>query len=132
MDRTVCRCGSCGDRLPIEFPIAGWPEFRGTTSPDRDAMGRGNAEIRPACGAAFEPYGPVELGFITSLISQAALDCLLGSIGSATHRIWLARRSVLESASGQWSQAIRLMAPHALDGGTILERRWGQLLTVKV
>jgi sulfur-carrier protein adenylyltransferase/sulfurtransferase len=89
-------------------------------------------KYEPACGAAFEPYGPVELGFITSLISQAALDCLLGSIGTATHRIWLARRSVIESAGGQWSQAIRLIAPHALDGGTILERRWGQLLTAKV
>jgi hypothetical protein len=89
-------------------------------------------KYEPACGAAFEPYGPVELGFVTSLISQAALDCLLGSIGTATHRIWLARRNVLEGAGGQWSQAIRQIAPHALDGGTILERRWGQLPTAKV
>jgi sulfur-carrier protein adenylyltransferase/sulfurtransferase len=86
----------------------------------------------PACGAAFEPYGPVELGFITSLISQAALDCLLGSIGAATHRIWLARRNVLEGAGGRWSQAIREIAPHALDGGTMLERRWGQHPSTKV
>ncbi|HTG03128.1 MAG TPA: ThiF family adenylyltransferase [Bradyrhizobium sp.] len=86
----------------------------------------------PACGAAFEPYGPVELGFITSLVSHAALDCLLGSIGTATHRIWLARRNVLEGAGGQWSQAIREMAPHALEGGTTLERRWGQHLSMKV
>jgi sulfur-carrier protein adenylyltransferase/sulfurtransferase len=86
----------------------------------------------PACGAAFEPYGPVELGFITSLISQAALDCLLGSIGSATHRIWLARRNVLEGAGGRWSQSIREIAPHALDGGTMLERRWGQHSSTKV
>jgi hypothetical protein len=90
-------------------------------------------QYEPACGAAFEPYGPVELGFVTSLISQAALDCLLGSTGTATtHRIWLARRNVLEAAGGQWSQAIRLIAPHAIEGGTILERRWGQLPTAKV
>ena len=30
----------------------------------------------PACGAAFEPYGPVELGFVTAIVSQAALDSL--------------------------------------------------------
>jgi hypothetical protein len=89
-------------------------------------------KYEPACGAAFEPYGPVELGFVTSLISQAALDSLVGSTSTATHRIWLARRNVLEGAGGQWNQAIRLIAPHALDGGTILERRWGQLLTAKV
>lgn len=86
----------------------------------------------PACGAAFEPYGPVELGFITSLVSEAALDCLLGTTGAATHRIWLARRKFLENAGGEWSKAIRDFAPQAVDGGIALERRWGQDQFTKV
>lgn len=88
-------------------------------------------KYEPACGAAFEPYGPVELGFVTSLVAQAALDSLLGSV-DATHRIWLGRRKTLEAAGGQWSPALRHIAPHAVEGGTIIERRWDQLPTTKV
>jgi ThiF family protein/E2/UBC family protein B len=79
----------------------------------------------PACGAAFEPYGPVELGFITSLVSQAALDCLVGLVGTNTHRIWLARRGLVEAAGGTWSETIRQIAPHSFEGGTTIERSWG-------
>lgn len=80
----------------------------------------------PACGAAFDPYGPVELGFVTSMIAQAALDALLGQIRSGTHRIWLARRAAVEAAGGTWSDELRAAAPNALDGATIVERRWGR------
>jgi hypothetical protein len=86
----------------------------------------------PACGAAFEPYGPVELGFITSLVSQAALDCLLGAAGTNTHRLWLARRAFVEAAGGAWSETIREIAPRSLEGGTIIERPWGREPSAKV
>ncbi|WP_229191646.1 ThiF family adenylyltransferase [Bradyrhizobium brasilense] len=79
----------------------------------------------PACGAAFEPYGPVELGFITSLVAQATLDGLLGAVGPNTHRIWLSRRAFLEAVGGAWSDAIGEIAPQALEGGTMIERPWG-------
>ncbi|MCK1759087.1 ThiF family adenylyltransferase [Bradyrhizobium sp. 137] len=80
----------------------------------------------PACGAAFDPYGPVELGFVTSMVAQAALDGLLGQVRSGTHRIWLARRAAVEAADGTWSDELRAVAPNALDGATIVERRWGR------
>ncbi|MDA9492353.1 ThiF family adenylyltransferase [Bradyrhizobium sp. CCBAU 11361] len=80
----------------------------------------------PACGAAFDPYGPVELGFVTSMVAQAALDALLGQVRSGTHRIWLARRAAVEAAGGTWSDELRAIAPNALDGATIVERRWGR------
>jgi hypothetical protein len=80
----------------------------------------------PACGAAFDPYGPVELGFVTSMVAQVALDALLGQVRSGTHRIWLARRSLVEAAGGTWSDELRALAPNALDGATIVERRWGR------
>jgi hypothetical protein len=86
----------------------------------------------PACGAVFEPYGPVELGFITSLVAQAALDGLLGTIGPNTHRIWLARRAFVESAGGSWSDTIREIAPQALEGGLTIERPWGRRPAGKV
>ena len=80
----------------------------------------------PACGAAFDPYGPVELGFVTSMISQAALDVIQGNVSSGTHRIWLARRRFVEAAGGLWSDEIRAIAPQALEGATIIERKWGR------
>ncbi|SNT02338.1 E2 family protein B [Tardiphaga sp. OK246] len=80
----------------------------------------------PACGAAFDPYGPVELGFVTSMIAQAALDALLGQAASGTHRIWLARRPFVEDAGGTWSDELRSLAPSALAGATTVERRWGR------
>jgi hypothetical protein len=80
----------------------------------------------PACGAAFDPYGPVELGFVTSMIAQAALDALLGQIRSGTHRIWLARRALVDAAGGTWSDELRAIATNALEGAAIVERRWGR------
>ncbi|MER9920876.1 MULTISPECIES: ThiF family adenylyltransferase [unclassified Mesorhizobium] len=80
----------------------------------------------PACGAAFDPYGPVELGFITSMVAQTTLDALLGQAPSATHRIWLARRTFVEAAGGAWSDELRAIAPQALDGATMVERRWSR------
>jgi sulfur-carrier protein adenylyltransferase/sulfurtransferase len=80
----------------------------------------------PACGAAFDLYGPVELGFVTSMVAQAALDVLLGQVRSGTHRIWLARRAAVEAAGGSWSDELRAIAPNALDGATVVERNWGR------
>ena len=60
----------------------------------------------PACGAAFDPYGPVELGFVTSIVAQAALDAFSAQIRTGTHRIWLARRALVEAVGGTWSEAI--------------------------
>lgn len=80
----------------------------------------------PACGAAFNPYGPVELGFVTSMIAQAALDVICGDVVSGTHRLWLARRCFVEDAGGTWSDNLRVIAPGALDGATIVERKWGR------
>jgi hypothetical protein len=84
----------------------------------------------PACSAAFDPYGPVELGFVTSMIAQAALDALLGEIRSGTHRIWLARRAAVESVGGSWSDELRAVAPNSLEGATIVERRWGRAVRI--
>jgi hypothetical protein len=87
----------------------------------------------PACSAAFDPYGPVELGFVTSMVAQTALDALLGQVSSGTHRLWLARRPFVEAAGGAWSDELRAFAPQALEGAMMIERRWGPLLTtVKV
>ncbi len=78
----------------------------------------------PACGAAFEPYGPVELGYVTAMLSETALDCLLQPPAHSEHRIWLGRRLVLELAGGDWTQDIERIAGPKPEGGLTLRRPW--------
>ncbi|MER9857379.1 ThiF family adenylyltransferase [Mesorhizobium sp. M0098] len=107
-----------GDRLRDGLDATGFPHLVATR------WAQETRRYEPACGAAFDPYGPVELGFITSMVTQTALDALLGEVASATHRIWLARRAFVEAAGGTWSDELRAIAPQSLDGATMIERRW--------
>lgn len=86
----------------------------------------------PACGAAFEPYGPVELGYVTTMVAETAMDCVLDPPGISEHRIWLGRRSTLERAGGQWTTAIQQIAGGKLDGGMTIRRAWALAPTAKV
>lgn len=117
---------SAGGRLRDGLNAAGQPYLVATQ------WAEDTRRYEPACGAAFEPYGPIELGFITSLVAQTALDCLLDAVGTNTHRIWLARRAFVESAGGAWSETIREIAPRSLEGGTTIERPWGYRPGTKV
>jgi len=42
----------------------------------------------PACGALFQPYGPVELNATVSLIADLTLRSLLKELTVSTHRVW--------------------------------------------
>jgi hypothetical protein len=86
----------------------------------------------PACGAAFEPYGQVELGYVTSLIAETALDCILHRPARSVHRIWLGRRSALERDGGQWTPALSQLVGAKPEGGIVIERPWAANLATKV
>jgi sulfur-carrier protein adenylyltransferase/sulfurtransferase len=58
----------------------------------------------PACGAIYQPYGPVELSWTVALTSALALDCLLGRIPESTHRIWAGPGRLLAEAGGTWTK----------------------------
>jgi molybdopterin/thiamine biosynthesis adenylyltransferase len=60
-------------------------------------------QAEPACGAVFQPYGPIELLGTISVAASLALDALLGKAKSATHRIWAGPESLLTDAGGNWS-----------------------------
>jgi hypothetical protein len=81
-------------------------------------------KYEPACGAAFEPYGPVELGYVVSLIAETAMDCILDPPERSVHRLWLGRRSALERGGGQWTPAILKLLGAKLEGGVTIERPW--------
>ncbi len=56
-------CGFGNDGRPL-LRVTDWP---------RSAL-----QAEPACGAVYQPFGPVELTHIEGLIAEVALDCLLG------------------------------------------------------
>lgn len=58
----------------------------------------------PACGAVYQPYGPVELLGTISISAGMALDSLLGKTTVPTHRIWAGSASQLSAAGGEWSR----------------------------
>lgn len=62
----------------------------------------------PACGALFQPYGPVELSGTVSLISKLALECVLGLRTQSTHQMWIGARALVEENGGIWNEEMLL------------------------
>mgnify|MGYP001224356086 CR=1 FL=1 len=111
----ICAVGSC---LQCGFHANGRPKFLVADWPKETTA------QEPGCGAVFQPYGPIEFSHITALAAELVLDLLLGEISASTHRIWCARRSLLDAAGGQWSKEwSKIAATHPL-GGFIEERPW--------
>lgn len=78
----------------------------------------------PACGAMFQPYGPIELAHIVAVIAELAMDCLLGTVATSTHRIWADRRRRLTEMGGSWTGEWVKIAGNRLDGGFLHESVW--------
>jgi molybdopterin/thiamine biosynthesis adenylyltransferase len=78
----------------------------------------------PACGAVYQPYGPVELGHIVAMIAELALKCLLDPPTQSTQRIWAGRRSLLETLHGDWTEEWVKIARDRIDGAFMEERLW--------
>jgi len=97
----------------------GVPEFRVTSWP-----GGGAAKEEPACGAHYHPYGPIELGYVNATIADLALDALLGKITTSIHRVWVARRSHLESVGGHLTPDGELLVKGHEASGLVTERPW--------
>ena len=115
-----------GNLFTAGFDAAGLPLLKVTEWPGPTVF------QEPACGAVFQPYGPVELQGITALVTELSLDCLLGEVSSSTHRIWAGRKRTLDKAGGRWSDDWKTLAPGRSEGGFILERPWAIPLDVKV
>jgi threonine dehydrogenase-like Zn-dependent dehydrogenase len=78
----------------------------------------------PACGAVYQPYGPVDLAPTVNLIAELAIDFLLGKSSESLHRIWIGRSSLLEAAGGKWSAAGMVQLNGRSQGGCFEEQPW--------
>jgi sulfur-carrier protein adenylyltransferase/sulfurtransferase len=105
--------------LKAGFNKTGVPHFRVTTWP-----AGASTRQEPACGAVYQPYGPVELGYINSLVGDLALDALLGEELGTAHRLWAGSGKRLRQLGGSWTEDWRTDASFREEGGVIAMRPW--------
>jgi molybdopterin/thiamine biosynthesis adenylyltransferase len=107
-------CLQCGFTLggEMKHPVTKWPS------------GAPHHRSEPACGALFQPYGPIELMGTVSVASSLALDALLGNTASATHRIWAGSRTLLHQAHGDWSDDWLQEHPDRIGGAFQEDSDW--------
>lgn len=87
----------------------------------------------PACGATFQPYGPVELNGIVSLVAEATLDSILDTSNCSSHRIWAGREQHLHRASGSWTaEWTALVGKGDYMGSRTIERDWTREMSCPV
>lgn len=55
----------------------------------------------PACGGSFQPYGPVEIMAINSMIASLAIDSLLGKASSNLHRVYVSDEARIHETGGE-------------------------------
>lgn len=110
MGQTSClECGFDATGTP-GFSITAWPT-------DQDLQ-------EPACGAAFQPYGPMEIASTVPVVGNLALDCLLGKVSSPTHRIWIGPKALVATAGGSWSAPWRAHPEFRDAGALVIEQPW--------
>lgn len=107
-------CLRCGmdDRLRPRLQVTQWPN------------GVSTLQSEPACGAAFQPYGPVELTYITTMAAEMALDALLAPSDISINRVWAAPRRRLEASGGKWTEQWLGGGSGRDIGGALHEIEW--------
>jgi molybdopterin/thiamine biosynthesis adenylyltransferase len=104
-----CHLGRTG---ASDFNVVAWP----------DGLDQNREE--PACGAHYQPYGPVELSFITATAADMALDCLLKPPVTSTHRIFTAALSRIRMLGGVYSTDWMSEFDPERDEARVVDRLW--------
>lgn len=120
---------ACAGHAVLIFPAGPCLQCGFSTSGDCNVQltvwpGDDTLQAEPACGAVFQPYGPIELLGTISVSASLALDALLGKAKSATHRIWAGPEPLLTDAGGNWSNEWIDGKMERNKGGFQEERIW--------
>lgn len=109
-DGACLRCGFDGTGTP-DFRVTHWP-------------GGEQTRQEPACGAVYQPYGPVELGYVNGVVGELALDALLGEKDSSSYRVWVGSGKRLRQLGGAWTPAWHADPQFQDAGRFIAHRQW--------
>jgi molybdopterin/thiamine biosynthesis adenylyltransferase len=78
----------------------------------------------PACGAHYQPYGPVELAYVTAMIAEVALYCLLGPPDRSFSRVFVAAPRRISTLGGRLTEAWRSAFGDGDSGLRTVDRPW--------
>ncbi len=108
-ENSCIECG-CGPTGVPHFSLTEWPE-------DQDLQ-------EPACGAAFQPYGGVEVSSTVTLIAGLVLDSLLNGHSYPVHRFWAGSKSSLFASGGHWTPSWEAHPEFRDFGSLMVEQPW--------
>lgn len=106
--------------LQCHIGRTGAPEFTAVEWPD----GGGIAQEEPACGAHYQPYGPVELAYVNAMIAEVALDCLLDPPAQSFSRVFVVSQRRIMSLGGQLSEGWCSAFGEVEEGVRTVDRSW--------
>lgn len=115
----IAEHGGC---LQCHLGRTGTPDFKVVDWPD----GLGENREEPACGAHFQPYGPVELSFVNATASDMALDCLLDAPTTSFHRIFAASHKRIGMLGGVYSADWRSEFGTRDGDSRVVNRSWSE------
>ena len=101
----------------------GAPSFKVVDWPD----GGDGSQEEPACGTHYHPYGPVELNYVTAMISDVALECLLSPPAHSFSRVFATSQRRIDELGARWSDEWdEWLAEHGNDdrGIRTIDRLW--------
>ena len=78
----------------------------------------------PACGAHYTPYGPIELGYVTTMISEVAMECLLDPPDTSFSRVYATSEQRIKECGGQWTADWSAEQGGAETGLQMIDRPW--------
>ncbi len=87
-------------------------------------------EEEPACGAHYQPYGPVELSYVTAMIGELALDCLLDPPPESVNRVLVTAPSRITKLGGRLGEAGVSAYGHGEAGVRTADRPWPRVACV--
>ena len=98
----------------------GSPSFKVVEWPD----GGHTSREEPACGAHYQPYGPVELSYVTAMISDVALDCLLRPASHSFGRVIATSQRRIDELGGRWGDEWLAEQGEGGPGVRTVDRPW--------
>ena len=98
----------------------GSPPFKVVEWPD----GGDGSQEEPACGAHYQPYGPVELSYVTAMISDVALDCLFGPPSHSFGRVIATSQRRIDELGGRWGDEWLAEQGEGGPGVRTVDRPW--------
>ena len=112
--------GQTGGCLQCHIGRTGAPELTAVEWPD----GGDVAHEEPACGAHYQPYGPVELTYVNAMIAEVALDCLLDPPAQSFSRAFVASPRRIASLGGRLTKGWRSAFGEVAGGVRTIDRPW--------